>query len=306
MAHMRQITTFNDVNEVLKRYVPHVPLGHRYSLDRMQALMKYLGNPQDKLRVVHIAGTSGKTSTAYYIAAMLHAGGYKVGLTVSPHVDGINERVQINGRPLEEAAFTKEFTRFLKLIEQFDDEPTYFEVLIAFVYWLFYKRSVDYEVIEVGLGGLLDGTNVAKRPDKICVITDIGLDHMDVLGQTVDKIAAQKAGIIHPHNKVFSYVQSDKVMAVIRNVAAKNQAELHEITPSARSTPSDLPLFQRRNWYLANKVSEYILGTNGQSLSPAALATTVQTLVPARMEAIEVGDKTVIIDGSHKIGRAHV
>ena len=191
--------------------------------------MDYLGNPQNQLKVIHVAGTSGKTSTSYYAAALLAATGKKVGLTVSPHIAEINERVQINLLPMPEAEFCKELSEFLALIETSQINPSWFEFLIAFDYWEFAKQAADYAVVEVGLGGLLDGTNVIDRADKVCIITDIGLDHVRVLGHSLPEIAAQKAGIIQPRNVVFSYSQAANITDIIKNQAEQMQAELHLI-----------------------------------------------------------------------------
>jgi dihydrofolate synthase/folylpolyglutamate synthase len=297
---MQKVSNFAQANAVLLGFVPPATGNRRYTLERITALMQHLGNPQDELKIVHVAGTSGKTSTSYYIAAMLQQSGMKVGLTVSPHIDEVNERIQINGVPMDEQTFCQNLNEFMRLIDDFPDKPTYFEVLIAFVYWVFAKEKVVYAVVEVGLGGLLDGTNVARRADKVCVITDIGLDHTQVLGRTITAIAAQKAGIIHAHNTVFCYDQGAAVMDVVREVCQQQKATLHEITSAtARRTPNQLPLFQRRNWYLATHVAQFVAGREHLQLSSAKLQAAAQTLVPARMEVFKVGDKTVIVDGSH-------
>jgi dihydrofolate synthase/folylpolyglutamate synthase len=175
MITMLRIETFSEASKLLAKFIPP-DRPTSYTLDRMEQLMDYLGNPQNRLSVIHIAGTSGKTSTSYYIAALLHATGKTVGLSVSPHIDTIAERAQIDLRPLEESDYCEQLGIFLELIEKSGIQPSYFEVLVAFMYWLFDRRGVDYAVVEVGLGGLLDGTNVVDRSDKVCVITDIGFD----------------------------------------------------------------------------------------------------------------------------------
>src|SRR5688572_10716165 len=153
--------TFLEANEVLRQFWPEL-LSRRdvYTTETMVELMDYLGNPQDKLKIIHVAGTSGKTSTCYYSAALLKAAGKKVGLTVSPHVDEINERVQIDLVPMPEEAFCRDMTEFLGLVKKSELEPSYFEVLLAFAYWEFVRHRVEYAVIEVGMGGLTDATNV--------------------------------------------------------------------------------------------------------------------------------------------------
>ena len=171
------ITNFSESKDYLRQFYNYAA---EYKLDAMQAFMEYLGNPQDKVQVIHVAGTSGKTSTCYYIAALLHGAGYKVGHTVSPHVDEINERVQINLEPLPETQFCEALSEFSDLVAGFDQQLSYFEVMVALAYWYFAKVGVDYAVIEVGLGGRIDGTNVVTRGDKISVITNIGFDHTKI------------------------------------------------------------------------------------------------------------------------------
>ena len=179
-------------------------------------------------------------------------------------------------------------------------KPTYFELLVAFAYWEFARQKVDYAVVEVGLGGLLDGTNVVNRSDKVCVITDIGLDHTNILGADTAAIAAQKAGIIQKDNIVFSYAQSNKVMDVLRQRSDKYQAKLYEITPETLEISANLPLFQQRNWQLAKAVSSFVVKRDGlPALTTDQLKTSIDTLIPARMEIIKTGDKTLILDGSH-------
>jgi dihydrofolate synthase/folylpolyglutamate synthase len=300
--------TFADIHAILGRYVPPIRSQRdAYTLERMVRLMDYLGNPQASYKIVHVAGTSGKSSTCYYIASMLRQAGKRVGLTVSPHVDEINERVQLNLKPLSEKRFVSEFGIFLRLVEESKIQPTYFELLAAFAFWEFARRKVEYAVVEVGLGGLLDATNVIDRRDKLCVITDIGLDHMEVLGRDVATIAAQKAGIVKPYNLVVSYEQGDEVMDVLREVCTQQQAELHEIWPlRSGDLPRDLPLFQRRNWYLA--LSAYNLVAERDdlpALGEAQLAKSTRTYIPARMEEVVYGDKTVILDGAHNAQKLH-
>lgn len=296
-----EIKNFQDAHTVLKRFIPMSMDRGAYTLGRMQQLMEALGNPQNTYKVVHIAGTSGKTSTCYYVTSLLQRAGCKVGLTVSPHVDEINERVQINLQPLPESKFCRQLQKFIKLVEATDIKPTYFELLVAFAYWQFAEDKVDYAVVEVGLGGLLDGTNVVSGSDKVCVITDIGLDHTEILGKTLPEIASQKAGIIRPHTSVFIYEQDEEVMDVIREVSEAQAADLHEIWPvKSGELPKNLPLFQRRNWYLAFCVYEFLAQRDGiDKLTEQLLSDSTQINVPARMETITLKDKVLIMDGAH-------
>lgn len=299
---MPDLETFEDARTLLSHYVPPARSQREaYTLGLMSKLMDYLDNPQDTYKVIHIAGTSGKTSTAYYMAALLGQTGKKVGLTVSPHIDEVNERVQLNLQPLNETAYCRRLNEFLRLIDDSGLKPTYFELLVAFAYWVFAVEKVDYAVVEVGLGGLLDGTNVIHNSSKIAIITDIGYDHTHVLGKSLPEITSQKAGIIKPHNVAIMYEQDLEIMQVVREVCQQQQAELHEIEPRpAKELPDNLPLFQRRNWYLA--FSAYTFVANRDSLAdltPEQLASTTSTYIPARMEIVEKNDKTLVLDGAH-------
>ncbi len=295
---MRNITTFEQVNLVLGEFISPPDVARRYSLDRMLQLMDALGNPQASLNIIHVAGTSGKTSTSYYIASLLQAAGYKTGLTVSPHIDEVNERAQIDMTPLPEAEFCNEFNLFMEIIDRGNIKPTYFELLIAFSFWLFYKRQVDYAVVEVGIGGLLDSTNIIDRPDKICVITDIGLDHTEILGDTIDKIAMQKAGIIKAKNEVFMNLQSPEIMSVVKKQCQAMEAPLH-VAKDGAPMPS-LPLFQRRNFSLAQDVVSDILAREGHKLlSDQETHAAANLVIPARMEVVKFQGKLLVLDGSH-------
>lgn len=292
---MAALTTFQDINAVLALYEKR----HRgeYSLTRMRRFMEFLGNPQDTYKIVHIAGTSGKTSTAHYIYNFLLKSGLQVGMSVSPHIYNVNERAQLNGYCLEEADYCKEFGRFIELVEQSKEKLIYFELLTAFAYWLFAQHKVDWAVIEVGMGGLLDPTNIIQRRDKIAVITDIGIDHTSVLGNTIEEIAAQKAGIILPHNTVFFQDQSSVVQKIIEKTAERTNSKLRIVDADLDNLAINiqkLPLFQQRNLHLAYEVCNYI-----KPISKKVMQQVSQTYIPARMESIRHNQHTIIIDGSH-------
>ncbi len=302
---MTRVSNFAEAVEALAAFIPLTKeiTGKDITLERMQPLMEATGNPEKRLKIVHVAGTSGKTSTSYYLASLLMATGRKVGLTVSPHIDSVTERAQINMQPLSETEFTAALDEYLSLIESAGIKPTYFEVLVSFAYWYFDKVRVDYAVIETGLGGLHDATNVAQDPNKICVITDIGLDHMHVLGKTVPEIAAQKAGIIHPKNEVFIYDQAEEIMNVIEQTCQSKAAKLHvlnELSLLAEQNIEGLPPFQTRNWLLAHHVYEHLRARdNLHEISQEKLIQTTRICVPARMDEATVQGKKVIMDGAH-------
>lgn len=157
--------------------------------------------------------------------------GAKVGLTVSPHIVSIAERVQINGLPLDEESFCRYMSEFLQKIEDSKfGTPSYFEVMMVFALWVFDKEAVDYVVVETGLGGLHDSSNICRREDKIFVITDIGIDHTHVLGSNIESIAWQKAGIVAPGNHVIMHSQSQVVTGVVAEEVRKQHATL-EVLP---------------------------------------------------------------------------
>lgn len=290
--------TFEQVSLVLDEFITPHDATKEYSLERMYSLLNTLGDPQESLKIIHVAGTSGKTSTAYYIASLLQAAGYKTGLTVSPHIDEINERAQIGLTPLPEAEFCNEFNLFMDILDSSNIKPIYFEVVIAFSLWLFHKRNVDYVVVEVGIGGLLDSTNIVSRSDKICVITDIGLDHTKILGNTIEKIAFQKAGIIQSKNAVFMNQQSPEIMDIFKKRCTSVAAILNVVEKEPIMT--DLPLFQRRNFGLADDVVNFVLARNSQpELSAEKTQTAANIVVPARMEEVKYQEKSVVLDGSH-------
>lgn len=297
----RALKSFADVERALAPYMSIVGKKDT-TVQRMQPLMERLGNPQNNLRIIHIAGTSGKTSTAYYIADLLKATGKRVGLTVSPHVQTINERVQIDLEPLPETLFCKQMEIFLGLIEGVNPRPTYFEILAAFAYWYFAKSEVDYAVIETGVGGLHDASNVAQKQDKICVITDIGFDHTQLLGESIAEIAAQKAGIIHSGNQVFMHEQPDEVMQVFQKKVNDERATLNTLSINDRKaaynkTSDRLPLYQQRNWQLACSVVDHVASLDRLSIPAHYDPTTVW--IPGRMQVLQEKGKTIVLDGAH-------
>ncbi len=292
---MSEFKNLHEVSAALERLIPTGRIV--YNQDNMRTLLNSLDNPQNNLKIIHVAGTSGKTSTSYYVAAGLLAAGHKVGLTVSPHIDSVLERVQLNMRPLDETKFAAYFSEFLPLVDSSGVRPSYFECLIAFAYWVFDREKVDYAVIEVGLGGRKDATNMVTRADKVCVITDIGFDHTEILGDTLAQIAYEKAGIIGSTNRVFMYEQEAEVMAVIDDIVAEKQADLKLIQEIlSASIPRHLPLFQRRNWFLAMNVVDAVLA---KPLTKLQREKASHTRIPARMEIIDKPPHTIILDGSH-------
>lgn len=298
------IKNFAQLNDYLKQFIPDsIQDGDFYKPDKMYDLLELVGNPQEKYKVVHVAGTSGKTSTCYYTSAMLASTGSKVGLSVSPHIYEINERLQINNQPLSEMQMCELFNEFISIDGLIDLQPTYFELLVTFAFWVFAEQKCDYAVIEVGLGGLKDATNVIEDPQKVAVITDIGLDHTRILGNTIEQIAGQKAGIIKASNHVFCYEQNNTVDSVIDEHVKKNAATLHRLRQNELAENAQLktwlPEYQKRNWLLARAVTEFVAERDQLKLYSHKIMQTQETEVPARMQKIQIGSKTLILDGAH-------
>jgi dihydrofolate synthase/folylpolyglutamate synthase len=203
-----------------------------YDLRRMEKLLQPLGNPHLGTRTVHIAGTKGKGSTAAMISQTLFAAGYRTGLFTSPHLHTLRERIRINGSMISETDFATLVTELKPIVESVNKqaafgELTTFEILTAVVFNYFKKNRVDFQVLEVGLGGRLDATNVVK-PD-VCVITSISLDHTDILGNSVAKIAAEKAGIVKSGCIVVNAPQADEAAHIIEQVCHQQRAKLIQV-----------------------------------------------------------------------------
>ncbi|QJW95470.1 bifunctional folylpolyglutamate synthase/dihydrofolate synthase [Frigoriglobus tundricola] len=208
-------------------------------LERMRALLRRLGDPHERLRLVHVTGTKGKGSTCAMIASVLRATGYRVGLFTSPHLEHVEERVQVDGVPISRAELVARMEDVAPAVRAMETEaglppPTFFEIGTALGFLHFVRRRCDVAVIEVGLGGRFDSTNVC-RP-LVSVITNIGPDHTAQLGTTLEAIAYQKAGIIKPRVPVVSGVTQPGPRAVIRAAAAESNAPLWEVGYGANQT----------------------------------------------------------------------
>ncbi len=202
--------------------------GSKLGLERVTKLLNDLGNPQDKLKFIHVAGTNGKGSVCAYCSSILQQAGYKTGLFTSPYIIDFRERFQINGEMISEDELIKIVEKIKSIVDTYpaDEIPTEFEIVTAIGMMYFYQNNCDVVVLEVGLGGRFDSTNVIKNP-LVSVICSISLDHTAQLGDTVDKIAFEKAGIIKENCESVLYpVQEEEVFKVIEDVAIKKHSNL--------------------------------------------------------------------------------
>lgn len=215
--------------EAIEYMYSALPMFHREGkkalkpgLDNILLLCRSIGNPQNKIKTVHIAGTNGKGSTAHCIAAVLQAAGYKTGLFTSPHLKNFTERVRVNGVPVSEQAVCQYLEENRNLLDRV--KASFFEMNTALAFWHFAEQEVDIAIIETGLGGRLDSTNIITP--LLSVITNIAYDHTDLLGETLPEIASEKAGIIKPEIPVVISEVQPETIAVFLKKAAECQSEL--------------------------------------------------------------------------------
>ncbi len=203
--------------------------GSNYGLERTFRILELLGNPHEKLKMIHIAGTNGKGSTTAMITKVLRGYGYKVGMYTSPYLEEFEERIQINGENIEKDKLVKLLEQvkivIKKVIEEGFEHPTEFEIITALMFLYFYNEKVDYAVIEVGLGGRLDSTNVIIP--KVSVITSISLDHVNILGDNLKDIAREKAGIIKEKVPVVLYPQEKDAEEVVLKASKEKNSKVY-------------------------------------------------------------------------------
>ena len=212
------------IDKKARDYLLGIPLRtkKKNTLDEVRHFLKELGNPDEQLNIIHVAGTNGKGSVCADLTAMLMEAGYHVGTFVSPHLTDVTERFLLDGVPVEEAGFSESFARVKAVTDRLTAEgyahPTFFEFVFLMAMDLYGRRKPDFVVLETGLGGRLDTTNVIRHP-LACVITSISLDHTQYLGDTVELIAAEKAGIIKPGIPVV-YDNNDRAAGAVIAAAA--------------------------------------------------------------------------------------
>jgi len=261
--------------------------GSRLGLSRTFELMARLGDPQKELKFIHVAGTNGKGSTAAMLAAILSAGGYRTGLYTSPYIRSFHERMQVNGVPITDEELERITDRVRTAASGMDDPPTEFELVTAIGFCFFQEKDCDIVVLEVGMGGRLDSTNVIGPPEA-AVITAIGLDHTAELGDTVEKIAAEKAGIVKDGCDVVLYEQGENICQVVADACARHGARLHRVHASDLS-PLSADLSGQRFRYRGADYSLALLGAH-QLRNAATVLTCVEAL---RQKGWDIPDEAV-------------
>ena len=292
------------VKAALDRFLALHPKLIDLSLDRLDALLEDLGRPERRMPpVIHVAGTNGKGSTLAFLKAMLEAAGKTVHVYTSPHLVRFAERIQLAGETISDAALLDVLTR----VETANgNEPgTFFELTTAAAFLAFAETSADFVLLETGLGGRLDATNILP-PEAVAVslISRIDMDHQHFLGDTIEAIAREKAGIFKPGVPAFFVPQEDSVSAVLQEEAKNRETTLQPVIPLSQEVKlSLLGDFQRTNAALASAAAAFL------GLAPAAIETGLtQAKWPARMQTIEEGvlweaagsgKHHLIIDGAH-------
>ncbi len=306
-------------NESVEYIHSLLAFGIKPGLERISMLLEMLDNPQDKLKIVHIAGTNGKGSTSTMISNMLIAGGHKTGLFTSPYVIDFCERIQINGENVDKSIFSECVTQVREKIEELNKKDiiiTEFEAITVSAFLCFLKAECEYVVLEVGLGGRFDATNVVKKPEAV-VITSISLDHIAILGDSISKIAFEKCGIIKENVPVItSFNQTKEALKVITEISAEKKSELIITNPKdaklISDTISEMTFLYDGKEYTTNLAGNHQIENTVNAIETAKVLGISQkaitqgifnTSMIARMEII--GEKPLIIrDGGHNEGCA--
>ncbi len=299
-----------------------VPAERIFTLDRMVRCVEALGRPDRAFRTIHVTGTKGKGSVSRMLAALLRATGARVGLYTSPHIEQLCERIDVDGAPVSERTFLAAFNELRPLLEGEGKELTHFELLTAAAFCAFGTEQVDWAVIEVGIGGRLDATNVILP--EVCIITNIDYDHMDLLGETLEQIAGEKAGIIKPKVPVVVGAMGDGPLAAIVSRAAELHAPVfllgheYEARDFVRNGYRGICSLRadRSVWRnVTLNCPAAFMATNAAHAMAAFQTLCRRTLIPGLTEAqvrrtleavrlpacceVFPGRPTVVIDGSH-------
>ncbi len=300
--------------------------GMRLGLSRIRRLAELLGNPQDAYRTIHVTGTNGKGSVSALTAAALSASGLRTGLFTSPHLLYYNERMRVDGADISDEDFARMVSRTRdaaeRMIAEGGESPTQFEVLTAAAFLYFAEQKVDYAVIEVGLGGLLDSTNIITP--VACAITNVALEHADMCGGTLEGVAEHKAGIIKDGVPVVTAAKG-MPLDVVRRTAQEKLAPIYAMgeeysvrrlsqSPEGQKLSLDAPALSLSDWrYTISLAAPYqaknsavavillaVLAQNDARISmPEAVQSFLRAAWPGRFERMDVGEQKIVVDGAH-------
>lgn len=305
------------IDDYYKYIINRGSTGGKHTLDKIRLLLGEFDNPQDKIEVIHIAGTNGKGSTANMIANTLSRKN-KVGLFTSPYMTTINEAISINGVNISDEDFMNIIDRLKGPIEDLDKKGyhnSYFEVLTAIMYIYFYEQNVDVAVVEVGLGGSLDSTNIIKNP-LAAVITTISKDHIQILGNSLVEIASNKAGIIKNNSQVFLYPKEGEVRKVFYDKAKETSSHIHTFSKEEIEIKKIGPDYNEFSFRAYKKIRTKLIGNHQIYNAATALMVIdffkdkfnlndediykgmLEAKNPGRLQLISTSPR-ILVDGSH-------
>ncbi len=311
----------NKYDAILKEMFGLQRFGIKLGLATIRNILKGLGNPHRTFACIHIAGTNGKGSIAANIASILHQAGYRTGLYTSPHLIDFNERISINGKQITNKEVVKAY-QTVKKVHKGSREPTFFEFTTAMALYEFARKKVDWAIIETGMGGRLDATNIIKP--AVCIISNISLEHKIYLGNTIAQIAAEKGGIIKPKIPAVTGARQPAALSVLESIAADQSAPFYRYGQNfrvrSRSTGSfnyygmtnvwkDLKTsligpHQIKNAALALAACETLIHRNQVKITEKQLRQGLQNTVwPGRLEFVSQSP-LIILDGAHNLAAA--
>ena len=317
---------FNTFKEATDWLYSFQKFGMKPGLERITYITKRLGNPQDNYKIIHVGGTNGKGSVCRYLESILEQNSCKVGVYTSPHIQEITERITINKKQISKIELISVAEVVKPIVDEMmknNEVPTFFEVFTAMAFQLFSEKNVDFAVIEVGLGGRFDATNIVKP--QVSVITNISLEHQDILGDKIEDIAFEKAGIIKQNIPVVTAVK-DKAFEVVDKVAEQKNSVINKIDASnwKRSNNNELGQeffiggflndynvqtsilggFQGENIALSIGAAEFLI-KKGFDISKENIIEGVKfTVNKGRMEIVSY-NPCILLDGAHNIGGAN-
>jgi len=287
-----------EYNDVISYINSIERFGSRPGLVRVQNLLRRLGNPEKNLKAIHVAGTNGKGSVSTMISYILEKSGYDVGMYTSPHLENYNERIKINNKDISDEEFATAGEKIIKAcqecVENNEEHPTVFEFLTAMALLYFDEQSVDFVVLEVGLGGRYDATNVIENP-LLSVITSISMDHMDVLGDSIESIAFEKAGIIKKNCSTVLFFPNNKVYNIIKSVCESLNSQLYYVSDmhiqNVRHSIEGITFSINTDFYSYKDLKVSLIGEH-QIYNTALVLLAVEVL---RNKGIEISEENVRI-----------
>ena len=289
------LETFEEAENYCQSFISPDNAPKSRTLSRITYLMQLLGNPQKKLRVIHVTGSYGKSSTAYMIASLLEQKGLTVGLHTKPHLESLTERMCINRTPIPDTVFVEYVNRIKLAVDAMGEQPTYFELLVAIMLLYFHESNVDVAIIEAGRGGRLDATNICIG--DMLVITNIFLVHTDILGDTEEKILKEKMGLMKSHTNIISGVTQESLQTLLQQLAKQFQTTV-QFSNAEHIKNISIPFggnVQRTNATLA-----LLAATTYTDLTDAQISAGFSSMkFPGRFEVQPIGTNTIIMDSAH-------